>query len=187
MPLKKWEKVSDELLARNPYWEYRLSRHLLSSGKEVKYYYAHDAGGSMIVGVNAEGKIAMVNQFRPVIDKESLEFPAGGKQSGKTEEETASAEFAEETQFSAKHVDRAGFFEASSGLTDQVASVFVAYDLSPCSIAKDETEDFELFWFTPAEIDQMIAEGRITNGWSLATWTIAKKKALEIIAEQKQG
>lgn len=185
MAVEKWKKISDELLGENPYWEYRMSRYVIPSGKEISYYYVHNPGGSMVVGINNAGKIAMVHQYRATIDRETLEFPAGGRQKGKTEIETAAAEFAEETQFAAKQIEQIATFEVSPGLTDFVGNIFIAHDLYPCPTVADETENLEVRWFAPEEIDEMIENKKLTNAWSLVSWTLAKKRVLEIIAEQK--
>lgn len=185
MPLEKWTKLGDELLSENPFWEYRKSRFVIPSGKEIDYFYTHHSGGSMVVGVSQEGRVAMVKQYRLTIDKFCLEFPAGKKQSGKNELETAAAEFAEETQFAARNIEPVGIFEVSPGLTDYVASVFIAHDLYPCPTAADETEDLEVSWFTPAEIDTMIVDGTITNAWTLSSWILTRSRVLELIAAKR--
>lgn len=162
-----------------------MAKYRILPGQEHNFYYIHAGGGSMTVGVNAEGKIPMVLQYRPNVERETLEFPAGRREEGKNEMETALAELAEETQFAARHIEPAGTFDVSPGLTDYVAHVFVAYDLYSCPTAPDATEDIEVQWFTPEEIDQMIDEKTFLSGWSLAAWSLTRKRILEIIAEQK--
>ncbi len=185
MAIKKWEKLSEEVLSTNPYSEYRMAKYRIPSGKVIDYYYVHSAGASMVVAVNREGKIAMVNQYRAVIDKESLEFPAGKRQQGKDDRETALAELAEETQFAAKEIEQIGTIEVSPGLVDLLGYIFIAHDLYPSETEADETEEFEVFWYSPEEIEAMIANGKIANAWTLASWMLSKKRIVEIIAKQK--
>lgn len=186
MSVQKWIKTSDEYIADNlPYWEYRRAKFVIPSGKEIDYQYIKHPGGSMIVGVNQEGRVAVVNQYRAIIEKESLEFPAGGRKEGYDPLKTAAEEFAEEAGHAARKIEHVGDIEISPGMTTMVASMFVASELEPVESERDETEEFDLFWLTPAEIDEMIADHRIKNAWTISAWVLAKPKVLEIISLQK--
>ena len=42
--------------------------------------------------------------------------------------------------------------------------------------APDETEEFELVWLSPGELDERIASGFIWDGMTIAAWAIARSK-----------
>jgi ADP-ribose pyrophosphatase len=96
MSLKKWKKLSDIVLLKNPWWIYKKDETLLPSGKHGEYHYVHTNGASIVVPVLNDGRVVLVNQYRYLNDKESLEFPCGGVKDGFTYEETAVHELEEE-------------------------------------------------------------------------------------------
>ena len=56
--------------------------------------------------------------------------------------------------------------------------LFTATNLASCQSKADIEEEFEIHWFTPEEIDGMIANGDIVNYSLLAAWALYKAKRL---------
>lgn len=185
MALEKWQKIGDQLVAKNPFWEYRQAKFTVPSGKSVDYFYVHHNGGVTIVGVNNSGQVALVKQYRPLVDRVTFEFPAGGIEEGDAVQESAAREFSEETKFGAKVLDDAGYFYSSYGTTDQKAYVFVASDLYSDPKDGDENEDIEVVWVSPEQLEDMIADQTISDGWTISSWALARRRVLEIIAALK--
>ena len=179
MPLPRWRKLSCSVVAQNPWWTYRCDRFELSSGKQGEYHYVHTLGSAMVVPVTDDGALLLVNQFRFLMERESLEFPCGGIKSGATAEQTASAELAEETGHMASDLELVGRFNPYNGVTDEICHVFVGRGLRADSGAKpDETEEFELFTLTAEELDARIRSGDIWDGMTMAAWQIARSSAM---------
>jgi 8-oxo-dGTP pyrophosphatase MutT (NUDIX family) len=64
----------------------------------------------MVVPIVGDGSMLLVNQYRYLVGRESMEFPCGSVKEGSTHEETARHELEEETGYSADRcmVDRKG-------------------------------------------------------------------------------
>lgn len=77
MSLKHWKKLSEETLIENRWHEYKHDRVLIEERKEWEYFYIDAAPSSMIVPVLPDGRLVLVNQYRYLWNKESLEFPCG--------------------------------------------------------------------------------------------------------------
>jgi ADP-ribose pyrophosphatase len=174
MPLTKWKKIKEAEIFRNSWWTYRRDDFQLASGKQGEYHYVHTNGSSMVVPVMNDGRIVLVNQYRYLLDRESLEFPCGGVKQGSTYDETAVRELEEEAGYSARDWKLVGEFNPFNGVTDEICRVYVARILSGVSGKPDETEEFERVLLKPDEVDARIIAGVIWDGMTIAGWTIAK-------------
>lgn len=176
MALKTWKKCAESILFRNPWWTYKRDDIELPSGKGGEYHYVHTNGSSMILPVLPNGSLVLVNQYRYLVGKESIEFPCGSVKDGSVHDETARHELVEETGYAAKEFAMVGEFNPYNGVTDEMCRVYVARGLEFVGGTPDETEEFEIVRLTPAEIDDRIRAGAIWDGMSLAAWSIARGK-----------
>jgi ADP-ribose pyrophosphatase len=176
MPLPRWTKLTERTVYRNPWWVYRLDTYRLPSGKEGEYNYVHTNGSSMVIPVMADGRVLMVNQYRYLAEKESLEFPCGSVNDGSTYDETAWHELAEETGYSSNRFFLAGEFNPYNGVTDEMCHVYIARELYPVASSPDDTEEFELVPLAAPDIDAKIRSGEIWDGMSIAAWAIVKSR-----------
>jgi len=179
MALKRWKKIKQEFELKNPWWTYRRDEVELPSGDTGEYHYVHVIGSSMIIPLREDGTIILVNQYRYLMGKESVEFPCGGVKEGSSYQHTAQEELEEETGYRAAELEYAGAFNPYNGVTDEMCRVYIARGLSPVEAEKDATEEFEYLFRTPAEVDSMIAAGIIWDGMSLAAWSLARQKLNE--------
>ena len=177
MPLKPWKKLSEMIVFKNPYWTYKRNSFELPSGQPGEYHYVHTIGSSMVIPIVGDGTILMVNQYRYLLGKESMEFPCGSVKEGSTYEETAGMELREETGHEAKSQLMVGEFNPYNGVTDEMCNVYVARDLQYVGGTPDETEEFAILRVTPGEIETRIRSGVIWDGMSIAAWSIAKSKS----------
>ena len=178
MALRPWKTLSTERKIKNPWWEYRYDRFELPDGRPGEYHLVHTNGSSMVVPAGADGTILMVNQYRYLARRESLEFPCGAVKDGSTYEETAEHELREETGFVAEEMTLAGTFNPYNGVTDEFCRVYLARRLTHVGASPDDTEEFELLSLTVSEIDARIKDGSLWDGMSLAAWCIIKPQLI---------
>ena len=178
MPLKTWKKLSESLVFKNPWWTYKKDSFELPSGKFGEYHYVHTNGSSMILPIMDDGMILLVNQYRYLLHRESLEFPCGSVKDGFNHDETAKHELVEETGYSAEILTSVGEFNPYNGVTSEMCRVYIARGLHYVGGTPDETEEFEIIRTAPAEVDARIGTGLIWDGMTIAAWAIAKSKGL---------
>lgn len=178
MPLKRWTTLSRRFVHENPWWRYRLDEFILPNGTKSEYHCVQTNGSSMVVPVDAEGKILLVNQYRYLLDRESLELPCGGVKDGSSYDGTARQELAEETGYAADSLVNAGEFNPFNGVTDEMCRVYIATGLRFVGAKPEETEEFELFRLSPGELDERIASGEIWDGMTMAAWAMARPRVL---------
>jgi ADP-ribose pyrophosphatase len=176
MSLTPWKRISRSVLFRNGWWAYVRDEYVLPSGKTGEYHLVHTNGASMVIPVTGEGKLLLVNQYRYLCAKESIEFPCGGVKDGSTYQETARHELREETGYTADALSEAGEFNPYNGVTDEICKIFIARGLRFVGGKPDDTEEFEYLHLTPSEIGARIVSGEIWDGMTIAAWAIAQSR-----------
>lgn len=177
MTLPAWSRISRIERFKNAWWTYLLDEYKLPSGKRGEYHFVHTLGSSMVVPVLPDGKLLLVNQYRYLLDRESIEFPCGSVKEGSNHDRTAWEELAEETGYSAKTLLQVGEFNPYNGVTDEICRVYIARDLQFVGADPDETEEFELVQLSPEELERKIAGGTVWDGMTIAAWGIGRQKA----------
>lgn len=170
--------VSRSVQFKNPWWSYGRDTVELPSGKEGEYHYVHSLGSACVIPQAEGGLFLLVNQFRYLGNRESLEFPCGAVKEGATHDQTAWHELAEETGYSAVTLACIGEFNPYNGVTDELCRVYIARDLRNVGASPDETEEFELVHLSSGEIDRRIRDGEIWDGMTIAAWCIARARGV---------
>lgn len=185
LPLRRLNTLNTKSLYKNPYWEYRIDDYTLPDGETGQYHYVHSPGSSMVVPVDAQGRLILVKQFRYLWKRESIEFPAGGM---KDPDPLAAArnELAEEAGLAASEWKLVGEYNPFNGATDEIARVYFASGLSEAKKKRDATEEFEIVKWTVQEFQKAVDKQDIWDGMTLAAWMIASPIVLDYIGRIKK-
>jgi ADP-ribose pyrophosphatase len=173
--MKKWKKLSEEILHKNPWYEYRHDKYKLPNGKESDYYYVRVRGGGVVIPLLDSKRIILVKQYRYLMDRDSIEFPNGQRKIGQTCEQGAQTELEEEAGYQAGKLELVGQCAPYNGISDEITNVYLATELKKTKSHPDETEEIEILIKTPKEIDKMIETGKIWDGQMIAAWCLARK------------
>lgn len=133
-----------------------------------------------VVPVLPDGRIVLTLQHRYLQDKQSIEFPAGGLVNGESPSDAATRELREETGYDIEELSKVGTFEPSNGKNKNEAHVYIAQlqEVQGDQLL-DSTEDIEILYRRPDEVEDMIRRGDIWDGPTLAAWAIVRHKFLE--------
>ncbi len=172
--LPRWKKLTSSILYTNPWWTYKKDTFRIPNGYEGEYHFVHTEGASLIVPVMPDGKILLVNQYRYLCDKESIEFPCGGVKPGHSYDEMARLELEEEAGYRALEWEAAGEFNPYNGVTDEICKIFVARNLHFVKPRPDATEEFEIIFRAPLELEKLISDKKIWDGMTLAAWSLVR-------------
>jgi len=146
---------------------------LMSTGhwEYVERTNARDVVG--IIAITAEGRLLLVEQFRPPLGKQVIELPAGlvGDVPGQSEEEILAAagrELLEETGYAADSMTIVATGPTSSGLTSEMITLVQAHDLVRRDAGGgDGTESIvvhEIAWEAlPGWLDEMKRTGAVVD------------------------
>jgi len=168
MCAEKWGRLERELLFSTPYYDICHDRYQLPAGGVGDYYYIDIAGSSMIVPEGDQGRLTLVRQFRYLMQRPSLEFPAGGIQRGWAPLACAQQELREEAGLVASSWRELGEFAPYNGASAEICHVFVASGLSSVRAEPEPTEEIEVVALTLAELQAAVASGEIWDGMTLA-------------------
>jgi len=179
--LKPWKRTDTVVIHKNPWWSYQADDFEIPGRYRGKYYYVHTNGSSMVIPLTEDGRMILVNQYRYLWERQSLEFPCGCVKDGHSHAQTARLELEEETGYRAGRIVEVGRYNPYNGVTDEVAMVFVATELEQVTARPDATEEFELVRCTVGQFEQMVRQRHIWDGMTLSAWMLAEEQVLELI------
>lgn len=140
------------------------------NGKQEQWDFVHHRmGAAAILPVLPDGRIVMVRQYRNALERETLEIPAGCRDS--TTEDTgycAAREMEEETGYKSSHVEYLLSLRTTVAFCDEFIDVYVAKDLEPGTRHLDDSESIDVEIYSLEELCQMIYEGKIQDGKTVA-------------------
>ena len=85
----------------------------------------------------------------------------------------AAAELAEETGLTAGAWTKLGYLHCANGTTGEGVHVFLATDLETGQPNRENSEqDMRQRWFPRRDVEQMLRDGVITDGPSVAAYTL---------------
>ncbi|MFA6426976.1 MAG: NUDIX hydrolase [Candidatus Magasanikbacteria bacterium] len=169
---KHLKKLTEEILHENPWWTYKHDTYEKPNGQIGDYYYGETPGMVMLVPVLPDGRLVLTLQHRYLVDKQSVEFPGGGVRKGILPLEAAQIELSEETGYTAKEFVKMGTFETANGLIKETCHVFLVHVTEQHEQHTDDTEEIELLYRRPDEVDNMIRNNEIWDGQTMAAWAL---------------
>ncbi|MBK5276821.1 MAG: NUDIX hydrolase [Desulfuromonadales bacterium] len=135
-------------------------------------------GGAGVLPVHDDGTVSLIRQLRPAIDRVILEIPAGRLSPGEPPVECAGRELLEETGMTAAELIPLGTVFSSPGVFDEIIHLFAAIGITQGQAQPEADEEIEVLRLTLAEALQMAADGRISDGKTLAAlsrWDLLRR------------
>mgnify|MGYP001160652464 FL=1 len=174
------KKISEETLHQNPWWTYKHDKYQLPNGQIGDYYYGETEGSVIMIPILNDGRIVLTLQHRYLMDKQSIEFPCGAINQGESSLNASMRELKEETGCLADidNFIKIGEFESSNGLIKERMHVYIVEVHTQIAPSQDETEDIEVLYRRPDEIDEMIYKNEIWCGQTMAAWALAYRHFL---------
>ena len=133
------------------------------SKREVAYH-----NGGVCIGLKHNDKYFMVKQYRYATGKEMLEFPAGKIEKGENPDDAILREAHEETGYTAKNVVRLGSMIPTCGYSSEIIYLYSGIADEHLGQALDVDERINVYEYSLQEIRQMIIEGKIDDGKTIA-------------------
>ncbi|MBR3811796.1 MAG: NUDIX hydrolase [Agathobacter sp.] len=130
---------------------------------------SHRKGAACIVPVLPDGKILMVRQYRSAIERDTLEIPAGARNSV-TEDTLVCAvrEMEEETGYKSDKVSKLLELRTTVAFCNEMVDVYLAEDLYPGKQHLDDAEDIKVEAHELEELLEMIYSGKMQDAKTVA-------------------
>jgi ADP-ribose pyrophosphatase len=160
--------LSSRAVYENPWIS--LTEHAVRKprGGEGIYGVVHFKNRAVGVVPYAEGKVWLVGQHRFPLDSYSWEIPAGGAPLDEEPEDCARRELAEETGLVARRLRKMFSMHLSNSVTDEVAHVYLATELSQGPTQWEDTEELTLCTLSIDQLLQRVLDGEITDSMTVA-------------------
>ncbi|MBQ8955532.1 MAG: NUDIX hydrolase [Lachnospiraceae bacterium] len=169
--IRKFKQLSREIVDTNVIFQYCKDQVELPDGKVEEYIACVHKGASAVVPVLPDGRILMVKQYRYAIDRETLEIPAGGRNStDEPFEAAAKRELEEETGYTTdEELTHLITIATAIAYCNEIIEVYVAKNLRKTEQHLDPDEFIEIEPYEIADLVKMIREGRIQDSKTIAS------------------
>ncbi len=164
-----WTIQKSELKYDNPWisvTEYAVINPAGNDGIYGEVHFKNIAIG--IVALDEENNIYLVNQFRFVLNQNSLEIPEGGGHLFIDPLISAKRELKEETGLEANHWDKLMEMHLSNSVSNEKAIVYLAKGLTQGEMDLEETEDISVSKLSLIDAYRLVNENKITDAISVA-------------------
>ena len=133
-------------------------------------YVEHRMGAAAVVPVFPDGRILLVKQFRPALNRYTWELPAGCRdEKDEPTSITAKRELEEETGYSTKDLSQLLSLKTTVAFCNELVDVYLARDIFKVSEQHlDPAEDIELKVWKLEELLDKIYAGEIQDGKTVA-------------------
>ena len=168
--IEKMKRLKRELMYKGSILDIYKDTMEFANGKQEEWdFVSHRMGAAAILPVLPDGRIVMVRQYRNALERETLEIPAGARDS-KTEDTSvcAARELEEETGYKSNHVEFLLSLRTTVAFCDEFVDVYLATDLEKGKQHLDDAESIDIEIYTLDELCQMIYSGELQDSKTVA-------------------
>ena len=164
-----WQQKSQEVVYDNPWIQVRHEEVIRPNGTEGIYGVVHFKSHAIgIIAVDDDDNIWLVQQSRYPNNETTIEIPEGGGPLHEAPLAAAKRELLEETGLTAQNWQPFMELRTSNSVTDEVAYIFLATELSQGQQQLEDSEDIELLKVSVDQAVMMALNGEITDAMSVA-------------------
>ena len=157
------QRISSERAFDGKLVKVRVDKVRLPSGREATREVVEHPGAVAILPVTGAGKLVLVRQFRYAVGRSLLEVPAGTREPGEPDEETARRELHEEVGYEAGTIELLARFFISPGWCNEELVAYRATNLREIGAKPEQDEDLTIVEVDPSDIPSLIASGEIAD------------------------
>lgn len=148
---------------------------LPNGGFETWDYIEHRTGASAVLAVLPNGKLLLVRQYRPSLERYVWELPAGGRAPEESFEETARRELLEETGYESKDYTHLMTLCSTPAFCNEKIEIYMATDCYKVAEQDlDEAESIEVKAWDVEVLLEMIYSGQMQDAKTVAGVTAFK-------------
>lgn len=151
-------------------------RHLpliQGSPETTQYYKINYPCGVVILPVTPEGNFILIHQYRPVLDKITIEIPAGAIDGDESPDQAALRELAEETGYGCDNLILAGSGVLRIDREDALNCFYLAQNAVPIP-GQDCEGGIELMSVTPLEFKDLVRSNLFDHIAALPIFVMAE-------------
>lgn len=169
-----FSKIDSSIEYEGRAFNVRKDKFKTPSGQVKGYDVIDHVGSIVVVPIDDQGNMIFVRQFRPAIDMELLELPAGTLDDGEAFVKACARELREEIGMEAKNIIRLGAYYLVPGYCTELMEAFLATDLIVNPLPPDEDEYLQVIKIPIAKAYKMAELGDIFDSKTLAAMLMAR-------------
>jgi len=150
------------------------AQKLLPNGFRVELEMVKHPGAVLIVPFLKPQTLAMIRQYRPVINAYIWELPAGTLKPREYPLVCAHRELIEEIGYSAKRLKRLGLIYPAAGYTTEKIIIYEARGLKKVEACLEPDEVIEVKPLAKKEINKLFLKGKIVDAKTICALRLAK-------------
>lgn len=164
-----WTVLFSEQIYENKWIKLTEHKVINPSGGDGIYGEVHFKNYAIgVIALDEDMNTWLVGQYRFPLGAYSWEIPEGGGPLDEAPLDSAKRELAEETGLSAENWKEIQRMHLSNSVSDELAIIYVATDLSYGESSPEETEQLAIKRLPFIEAYEMVVRGEITDSMSVA-------------------
>lgn len=169
-----------ELIASQPIFKgivFDVARDRLreAHGLEIVREVVRHPGGAGGLPLLADGRVALVRQYRHPARAELLEIPAGRLEAGESPETCAAREIEQEIGWRPGQMTKLAEFYSTPGFCEEKLYVYLATELTPAAQQLDHDELVEIVYLPLAEAVSLAERGEIEDAKTIIALLLAAR------------
>ena len=132
-------------------------------------FVSHRKGAAAVLPVLPDGRVILVRQYRNALERETLELPAGCRDSLDEDTKlTAARELEEETGYHSEQISFLLSLRTTVAFCDEFVDVYLAENLVPGEQHLDDAESIDVEIYSLDEVCEMIYAGKMQDSKTVA-------------------
>ena len=174
--MKNWKTLKSKQILKHDRINVFEDEVELPSGEITKYVHFGEAQDSaMIIAKREDGMIFIQKEYSYPVNEWLFQLPGGAIEENETPIQGARRELQEEAGLKGD-LKQLGWFYYHNRRSAGKMYVFMATNIKNCKKNHDLEEEFEDYWFSAKQIENMIKTGKIVNFSILAGWSLYKNQ-----------
>lgn len=154
---------------RGPVFAVEVIEYTDERGRRVRRDVVRHPGAVTILPLTDDGRVVLIRNRRIAVEEELLELPAGKLEPDEDPRLAAARELEEETGHRAGSIELLTRFYTSPGFADEHMDGYLATGLEKTTQRLEPGEEIEVLLTPVDEALEMIRDGRIKDGKTIAT------------------
>lgn len=168
--LEEMKRLNRELMYQGSILDiYKDTMQFANGTVEEWDFVSHRKGAAAVLPVLPDGRVIMVRQYRNALERETIELPAGCRDSLDEDTKlTAARELEEETGYKSQKISFLLSLRTTVAFCDEFVDVYLAEDLVPGEQHLDDAESIDVEIYTVEELCEMIYAGKLQDSKTVA-------------------
>ena len=162
--MEKLNRLSRELVYNGAFIDLYKDQVQDENGLIKNYDSIIHKGAAAVIPVMDNGKILMVKQYRNILDRFTIEIPAGGKNTvEEPSKDCAARELEEETGYMSDNLELLLSIKTTVAFCNEGIDIYLAKDLKPSKQNLDEGEFIDVYEYDIKELVDMVYQCKIQD------------------------